>query len=99
MGYSPWGHKELDTTEPLRATQTPVVKSTYHILFFLSPIRPLLLPFSRFDLLEKPDYSSYRMSLSVDFASDLLLYSQYFFPFFLPPLPFSFQNLFGYARS
>ena len=30
--YSPWGHKELDTTEPLRATQTPVVelRSQWH---------------------------------------------------------------------
>ena len=30
--YSPWGHKELDMTEPLGATQTPVVelRSQWH---------------------------------------------------------------------
>ena len=38
MGYSPWGNKELDTTERLRAAQhnviyIPVFMVYYHLLF------------------------------------------------------------------
>ena len=67
VGYSPWGHKELDPTEKLECTHTHTHTHTRHF-FFMLLLLLLLSRFSRARLCATPETAAHQAPPSLGFS-------------------------------